>query len=197
MAKYPANIFIDFIDRAAIDMYGKQYKIQYSLTVDNMDSNSEKAATVVLLHPVRAEQFQSDPMTNQIIRFLSKQDYQTISFVTLFPYRTATTSELRDLILDESLSDILEVNSKVIRRKLDESSIFVLAWGDRPYYVPKVKFEAAVKFIELLLNEDHARDKGSLFRYSNSPTYTVNGNPSTTSNKVIDAVISFKELTTD
>lgn len=193
MAKYPTNIFIDFIDRAAVEFYGKTYRVQYSLTIDHMDSDSEKFATVLLMHPTNAEQFQSDPMTNQIIRFLSKQDYQNICFVYLFPYRATTPAEMRELILADELSDIIEVNSEVIRQHAEFSTDFILAWGDRPHYVSDRKFEAATLFVDQLIAEPHITPKVSVFKYSHAPSLTENGQPATTTNKVIESLISFEK----
>lgn len=194
MAKYPANTFIDFIDRGTVEVYGEIHRIQYSLMIDHMDSDSEKVATVLLLHPENAEQFHSDPMTNQIIRFLSKQDYQNICFVSLFPYRTATTADFRELILADELADIIEVNSDIIRKHLEISNTFILAWGDRPHYVPEVKFEAAIHFIGKLIELPKFEKKISLFQYSHAPSLTESGQPATPKNKVIESLKSLGKM---
>lgn len=194
MAKYPTNIFVDFIDRTLVNMYEKTFGIQYSLLLDNMDSHNEKTVTVVLLHPGRAEQFQSDPMMNQMLRFLSKEDFQNIEFVSLFPFRASTTNDLRDLIIEEELSDIIEINSKIIQKKFEKSNAIVLSWGDRPHYVPVLKFNAAVRFMEQLLKQENFKNKSFLFNYSHSFAWTEKGNPDTPAKKVIDALIAYEKI---
>lgn len=194
MAKYPSNIFVDFIDRTLVGMYEKTFGIQYSLLLDNMDSHNEKTVTVVLLHPGQAEQFQSDPLMNQMLRFLSKEDFQNIEFVSLFPFRASTTNDLRDLIIEEELSDIIEINSQIIQKKFDKSNAIVLSWGDRPHYVPTIKFNAAVRFMEELLTQENLKNKSFLFNYSHSSAWTEKGNPDTPAKKVIDALIAYEKI---
>lgn len=194
MAKYPSNIFVDFIDRAVVDVYEKTFGVQYSLLLDNMDSHTEKSVTVVLLHPSKAEQFQSDPVINQMLRFLSKQDFQNICFVSLFPYRVSSTDDLRDLIIEEELSDIIEMNSTTIRKKFKVSDTIVLSWGDRPHYVPSTKFKAAIRFIEQQLEGEAMQAKTKIFGYSHSPSWTAKGNPDTPVKKVIDDLISYEKI---
>lgn len=194
MAKYPLNIFVDFIDRAVVEVYERKFGIQYSLLVDNMDSHSEKTVTVVLLHPGEAEQFQSDPLMNQMIRFLSKEDFQNICFVSLFPYRVKTTNDLRDLIIDEDLSDFIELNSTIIRKKLKQSDQFILSWGDRPHYIPERKFNSAIQYIEQLIASPALQQKAHIFRYSHAPSRTAKGNPDTPYKKVIESLESYKKI---
>lgn len=192
MAKYPSNIFVDFIDRTLVNMYEKTFGIQYSLLLDNMDSHSEKTVTVVLLHPGQAEQFQSDPLMNQMLRFLSKEDFQNIEFVSLFPFRASTTNDLRDLIIEEELTDIIEINSQIILKKFEKSDTIVLSWGDRPHYVPTLKFNGAVRFMEQLLKQQSLINKSFLFNYSHSSAWTEKGNPDTPTKKVIESLIAYE-----
>lgn len=194
MAKYPLNIFVDFIDRAVVEVYEKKIGVQYSLLLDNMDSHSEKMVTVVLLHPGEAEQLQSDPLMNQMIRFLSKQDFQNICFVSLFPYRVNSTNDLRDIIIEEDLSEIIELNSTIIRRKMRQSDTIVFAWGDRPHYVHERKFNSAVNYMKSLLENSSLKKKTTVFDYSHSPAWTNKGNPDTPHKKVIDSLIAYEKV---
>lgn len=191
MAKYPTNVFVDFIDRTVLEIYNKRFGIQFLLRLDNMDSESERQVTVVLLHPTQAEQFESDPDINKMIRYFSKRDFQEISFISLFPYRVATASDFRDLLLEDQLADILEQNSERIREQLHRSELFVLAWDDRPAYIPIQRFDAATQFMENLVEEQEMESKTKVFRFSKDSSYTEKGNPKNVNNRVIEETIPY------
>lgn len=189
MARYPQNTFVDSIERDVIRIDGERHLLRYVLTLDNMESESEKTVTVIHLHPMGAEQQYSDAMTNQMVRFLSKEDFQSISFVTLFPYHVPTATQLRELIVDPRLEEVMEKNRRFIHERLMNSDVFVLAWGERPYYIPNRQFDEAFQYVMHLIQMWQKEKNVYVFRYSHAPSFTKNGQPDTPQKKVIEGIL--------
>lgn len=189
MARYPQNIFVDSIERDLVRIDGEQHLLRYVLTLDNMESDSEKVVTVVHLHPLGAEQHYSDSVTNQMIRFLSKEDFQVISFVTLFPYHVPTATQLRELVVEPRLEEAMEKNRRFIHERLMHSDAFVLAWGDRPYYIPTQQFDAAFQYVMQLIQLWQKEKNVYVFKYGHASSFTKNGQPDTPYKKVIEAMM--------
>lgn len=198
MARYPEQVFIDLIDKKTIEVDGTLVKLRFELQADNMESNSEMKVTVLSLHPLGAEQFNSDLEINQMIRFLCKQNYQILTFVSLFPYNVATSEQFRELASDESLKGILEQNRAAIKSAISDSDAFILAWGDRPSYIMKKRFDEAVQFVYTLIEESELLDDTFVFKYGHRNSVTEKGNPESPKRKVIEEIvpmIDFEELT--
>ncbi|GEK35594.1 DUF1643 domain-containing protein [Kurthia sibirica] len=191
MSKYPANVFVDYIDQTTIAIFGKKQDVRYSLTLDNMSSNSEYYASVLLMHPSAANRHTSDALTNQLIRFLSKKDYQEITILTYFPYKVAIAEELYHLISESTLAEVLRKNHKAIRQQIKRSTVFILAWGDRPTYIPKKQFDYALRLFKNMVIEEKCQHKIHLFTYSHADSLSVSGQPANPYRKYIETIEPF------
>lgn len=198
MVRYPAQVFIDVMDKKTIKVDGSIVRLRFMLQADHMESNTEMKATVLSLHPLGAEQFNSDIETNQMIRFLCKQNYQILTFVSLFPYNVPTSEQFRELASDESLKEILAMNKEAIKSAISDCDVFILAWGDRPTYIMKKRFEEAVQYVYTLVEEADLLEDTFVFKYGHRKSVTEKDNPESPKRKVIEDILpitDFEELT--
>lgn len=194
MARYPAQVFIDSIKKNTFEVNGESVKLRFKLQADHMESNSEMKVTVLTLHPQGAEQFNSDVETNQIIRFLCKLDFQVLTFVTLFPLNVDTSEKFREVLADDLAKDLILLNREYIRSAFSESDAVILAWGDRPSYIMKKRFEEAIQFVYDLIGETDILEDTYLFKYGHSDSVTQNGNPASPRKKVIEDILPMSDF---
>ena len=194
MARYPAQVFVDLIDKKTIEVNGVKVKLRFMLQADHMESNTEMKVTVLNLHPLGAEQFNSDIETNQMIRFLCKQDYQVLTFVNLFPYNVGTSEQFRELASDDSLKEFILMNRESIKLAISNCDTFILAWGDRPSYIMKKRFDEAVQFVYQLIEETGLLEDTFVFKYGHSHSVTRKGNPESPKKKVIEEILPISDF---
>lgn len=195
MPKYPANVFVEYINHSIVRVFGKNRLVRYSLTVDNMDSNSEEYVSVLLMHPSSADYLKSDGLTNQLIRFLSKKDFQEINILSMFPYKAATAEELYAFISEPSTENVMQFNSGIIRKQLKRSSTFILAWGQCPYYIPKMQYDNTIRQFKSIVLEEQCQHKIHMFLYSHASSLTSTDQPEHPYRKYIEDIIPFDVVT--
>jgi len=191
MLKYPANVFVADVEESNIIVQDREHQLLFSLTIDNMEQNNERFVTVISLHSNGANRKKSDIVTNQMIRYLSKQSYQEMTFVHLFPYASSSAEQLYEMVSSDSFERVLQENVEVIRSFLRQSTTVILAWGARPAYIPMSPFKKAVESIKRLLIEEQCTDKTNIFEFGHTPELSTDGQPNNPYRLSIDRIKAF------
>ena len=86
------------------------------------------------------------------------------------------------------------MNRESIKLAISNCDTFILAWGDRPSYITKKRFDEAVQFVYQLIEETGLLEDTFVFKYGHSHSVTRKGNPESPKKKVIEEILPISDF---